>query len=134
MLNHDVHNDHYDKNKTAEKILDSAFKIHKEYGPGLLENAYEHLLIYELNKNDGFKIERQKLLPIIHENTQIDAGYRLDILVNDCVIIELKCVEKILPIHEAQLLTYLKLSKIKLGLILNFKTTLLKDGIKRLIF
>lgn len=120
-------------NIAAEKTLDAAFKIHKQYGPGLLESAYEHLLVYELNKNDGFKVERQKTLPIIHEGIAIEAGYRLDMVVNNCLILELKCVEKILPIHEAQLITYLKLSNLKLGLLLNFKTTLLKDGIKRFI-
>ena len=119
-------------NAVAEKILDISFALHRQYGPGLLESAYEHLLCYELQKV-GFKVERQKTLPLLHDNEKIDAGYRLDVVADDLVIIELKCVQKILPVHEAQLLTYLKLSKIRLGLILNFNTKLLKDGIKRLV-
>lgn len=124
---------HDPANITAEKILDSAFKIHRQYGAGLLESAYEHLLAYELTKNQDIKVERQKTLPLIHENEIIDAGYRIDLLVSDAVIVELKCVDKILPIHEAQLLTYLKLSGVRLGLILNFRSVLLKEGIKRII-
>jgi GxxExxY protein len=124
---------HDKENLVAEKILDAAFKIHRMYGPGLLENAYEHLLLFELQHQHNLKVERQKILPIIHEGYKIDAGYRLDLVVENSVIIELKCAEKILPVHEAQLLTYLKLSQIRLGLILNFKTTLLKQGIKRII-
>lgn len=120
-------------NIAAEKILDSAFKIHRHYGPGLLESAYESLLVYELSKNQKLKVESQKTLPLIHEGQKIDAGYRIDLLVSDCVIVELKCTEKILPIHEAQLLTYLKLSEIRLGLLLNFNARMLKEGIKRLI-
>ncbi|MGH1398467.1 MAG: GxxExxY protein [Alphaproteobacteria bacterium] len=119
-------------NGIAEKILNIAFSLHRQYGPGLLESAYEHLLCYELKKA-GLKAERQKTLPLIHDNQKIDAGYRLDLIVDDLVIVELKCVQKILPVHEAQLLTYLNLSKIRLGLILNFHSKLLKDGIKRLV-
>ena len=124
---------HDKENLVAEKILDAAFKIHRMYGPGLLENAYEHLLLFELQNQHNLNVERQKILPIIHQGHKIDAGYRLDLVVENSVIIELKCTEKILPVHEAQLLTYLKLSEIRLGLILNFKTTLLKQGIKRII-
>ncbi|MCB1651134.1 MAG: GxxExxY protein [Alphaproteobacteria bacterium] len=120
-------------NGVAEKILDSAFKIHRQYGAGLLENAYEHLLAYELVQNQNLKVETQKTLPLIHEGTKIDAGYRLDMLVDDKVIVEIKSVQKVLPVHEAQLLTYLKLTDIRLGLLLNFNTQLLKDGIKRFI-
>ncbi|MGB0719189.1 MAG: GxxExxY protein [Bdellovibrionales bacterium] len=119
-------------NHVVAKVLDIAFALHREYGPGLLESAYEHLLTYELQKA-GLKAERQKTLPLIHDSQKIDAGYRLDLIVDDLVIIELKCVQKILPVHEAQLITYLKLSKIRLGLILNFHSKLLKDGIKRLV-
>lgn len=120
-------------NKAAEKILDAAFKIHRQYGAGLLESAYEHLMIYELNKNHGLKVESQKTLPLVHEGQKIDAGYRLDLLIEGLVVVELKAVEKLLPIHEAQMLTYLKLSKLRLGLLLNFNVPLLKDGIKRLV-
>ena len=121
------------ENAIAEKILDAAFKIHRMYGPGLLESAYEHILEYELSKNNGLNVERQKAIPIVHEEIKIDAGYRIDLLVENTVIIELKCIDKILPVHQAQLITYLKLSSLRLGLIINFKTPLLKDGIKRII-
>ena len=132
MMPKDLH-PHDPANVAAEKILDSAFKIHRQYGPGLLESAYEHLLVYELYNNHSLKVETQKTLPLIHEGHKIDAGYRIDLLVDDCVIVELKCSEKLLPIHEAQLLTYLKLSEIRLGLLINFKAVLLKQGLKRLI-
>ncbi len=120
-------------NIAAEKVLDCAFKIHKQYGAGLLESAYEKLLVYELTRNMGLKVEAQKTLPIMHEGCEIDAGYRLDLVVDDCLIVELKSVEKLLPIHEAQLITYLKLSNIRLGLLINFNVQLLKNGIKRRI-
>jgi len=121
-------------NIAAEKVLDSAFKIHRQYGPGLLESAYEHLLFYELTQNQNLKVETQKALSLYHEGQVIDAGYRIDLYVDDCLIVELKAVEKLLPIHEAQLLTYLKLSETRLGLLLNFNVNLLKHGIRRLIF
>lgn len=124
---------HDPANEVAEKVLDSAFKIHKEYGPGLLESAYENLLFYELTQTQRLHVEKQKNMPIIHEGHKIDTGYRLDMVVDDCLIIELKCVEKLLPIHQAQLITYLKLSKIRLGLLINFNTKMLKDGIRRII-
>ena len=121
------------ENEVSAMILDSAFKIHRMYGPGLLESAYEHLLCYELSHVKNLKVERQKTLPILHETVLIDAGYRLDLVVENCVIVELKCVEKILPIHQAQLMTYLRLSEIRLGLIVNFNTRMLKEGIKRMV-
>lgn len=143
-MNHNEHDGHSDNvrkflspddpvNKVAEKILDSAFKIHRQYGPGLLESAYEHLLVYEVSRNQGLKAESQKILPLLHEGEKIDAGYRLDLLVEGCVIVELKCVERLLAIHEAQLITYLKLSGTRLGLLVNFNSRMLKDGIRRLI-
>lgn len=125
--------DDHPANGVAKKVLDAAFQIHKQYGAGLMESAYEHILMYELKKQFNFKVERQKMLPIYHDNHRIDAGYKLDLIVEDMVIIELKCIEKILPVHEAQLITYLKLTNVRLGLILNFKTTLLKHGIRRLV-
>lgn len=120
-------------NHISEKILDSAFYLHRLYGPGLLESAYEKLLSYELHIKHKFKVEAQKLLPLRHEGLVIDAGYRLDLLVEDSVIIEVKAIERLLPIHEAQLLTYMKLSGIRLGLLLNFNEKLIRNGIKRMI-
>ena len=101
-------------------------------GPGLLESSYEACLFYELTKA-GFIVERQRVLPLIYDEVKLDAGYRLDLVVNDSVIIEIKSVEELAPIHKAQVLTYLKLSKIKLGLLINFNTIDLKEGIQRLI-
>ncbi|MDD5450979.1 MAG: GxxExxY protein [Desulfovibrionales bacterium] len=120
------------ENELSKIILDAAFKIHRALGPGLLESAYEACLVYEL-KNTGLKVENQCLLPVSYEGVQVDAGYRIDILVEDKIILELKSVDQIAPIHEAQLLTYLKLSGCKLGFLLNFNVTLLKDGIKRMV-
>lgn len=120
-------------NIIADKIFDSAVKIHKQYGPGLLESAYEALLFYELTRNQKLKVEKQKALPIQHEDLYIETGYRLDLLVADEVIVELKACDKIIPIHEAQLLTYLKLSNKRLGIILNFNSRLMKDGMKRMM-
>lgn len=144
-MNHNAHKEHDEseiktaldhesrENAVSANILDSAFKIHRLYGPGLLESAYEHLMCYELAQVQNLKVERQKTLPIIHENVKIDAGYRLDLVVENCVIVELKCVESVLPIHQAQLMTYLRLSNIRLGLIINFNSRMLKDGIKRIV-
>lgn len=120
------------ENELSKIILDAAFKIHRALGPGLLESAYEACLVYEL-KNTGLKVENQCLLPVSYEGVQVDAGYRIDIQVEDKIILELKSVDQIAPIHEAQLLTYLKLSGCKLGFLLNFNVTLLKDGIKRMV-
>jgi len=103
-----------DIEQIASAIVSSAIKVHKSLGPGLLESAYQRCLAYELS-NRGLEVECELLLPIQYENTQIDAGFRIDMLVDDQIIIENKAVDKILPIHEAQLLTYLKLKKLKLG-------------------
>ncbi len=111
--------------------MDAAFKIHLTLGPGLLESAYQALMVYELTKR-GLKIRREVEVPVVYEDVRIDVGYRLDLIVNDCVIIELKAIEKLLPIHEAQLLTYLKLTNIRLGFLINYNTKLIKDGIKRM--
>lgn len=115
----------------ASDIVDAAFKIHKELGPGLLESAYEACLEHELVKR-GFHVERQKAQPVHYDGITIDAGYRLDLLVNDSVIIELKAVEQLLPIHQAQLTTYLKLSGKTLGFLINFNVPLFKNGIRRI--
>ena len=119
-------------NDLTEKIIGCAIKVHRVLGPGLLESAYEVCLVHELRKA-GLKGERQVALPVIYEGLRLDADYFIDILVEDTVVIELKSVEHILPIHEAQLLTYLKLANKKLGLLINFNVTLLKNGIKRRI-
>ena len=119
-------------NEISEKIIGAAIQVHRTLGPGLLESTYEACLKYELEKR-GLKIQSQVGLPVIYDGIQIDLGYRLDILVEDAVIIELKAVTTIIPLHEAQLLSYLKLSGKHLGLLINFNVTLLKDGITRRI-
>jgi GxxExxY protein len=105
---------------------------HKNLGPGLLESAYERCLSYELNAA-GLKNETQKELPIDYKGMRIDSGYRIDLIVENSIIVELKSVDKILPIYEAQLLTYMKLAGVKIGLIINFNVTRLKEGIKRFV-
>jgi len=122
----------YTENELSKIIFDSALKIHKTLGPGLLESAYEECLFYELKKA-GLYVEKQKPLPIIYDNVKLDAGYRIDLRVNKKVIIEIKAVESLNNIHTAQILTYLKLSKCKLGMLINFNVPLIKDGIKRVV-
>jgi GxxExxY protein len=119
-------------NEISEKIIGAAIQVHRTLGPGLLESTYEACLKYELEKR-GLKIQSQVGLPVIYDGMKIDLGYRLDILVEDAVIIELKAVTTIIPLHEAQLLSYLKLSGKHLGLLINFNVTLLKAGITRRI-
>ena len=119
-------------NEISEKIIGAAIQVHSTLGPGLLESAYEACLKYELEKQE-LKVSSQIVLPVIYDEMKIDLGYRLDLLVEDSVIVELKAVNKITPIHEAQLLSYLKLSGKRLGLLINFNVILLKDGIKRRI-
>jgi GxxExxY protein len=114
----------------AKDVVDAAFKIHTTLGPGLLESAYEACLAHELTKR-GYQVERQTPQPIVYDGLQIEVGYRLDILVNGEVILELKAVEQLLPIHHAQLMTYLKLSGKTLGLLINFNVPVIKAGIKR---
>ena len=116
----------------AKDIVDAAYKIHTELGPGLLESAYEACLAHELTKR-GHHIERQRPQPIVYDGMEIEVGYRIDILVDDHVIIELKAVEQILPIHNAEVITYLKLSGKTLGLLINFNVPLIKQGIKRIV-
>ncbi len=120
------------ENSLATKIIGFAIKVHKELGPGLLESVYKECLAYELNKN-GLFVEKEKPLPIIYDDVKLDCGYRLDILVANKVIIEVKSVKEMNDIYLAQLLTYLKLSDCKLGLLINFNVLLLKDGLKRVI-
>jgi GxxExxY protein len=114
----------------SEKIIGCAINVHQALGPGLLESTYEVCLLHELRKA-GLKVESQVELPVFYDGIKLDAGYKLDVLVEDKVILELKSVDSLLPIHEAQLLTYLKLAGRKLGLLINFNVALLKNGIKR---
>lgn len=120
------------ENEISRIILDCAYKVHTALGPGLLESTYRACLAYELEKS-GLKVEREKPLPLIYEEVRLECGYRIDLLVENKVVIELKTVEAFNEVHIAQTLTYLKLSGCHLGLLLNFYTKSLKDGIKRLI-
>lgn len=120
------------ENDLSKKIIGAAIEVHKILGPGLLESTYEKCLCRELELK-GLCIEIQKSLPVEYKGIKIDSGYRLDLVVENSVIVELKSVEKILPIHEAQLLTYLKLTGLKLGLIINFNVPVLKNGLKRIV-
>jgi GxxExxY protein len=117
---------------SGTRLLDAAFEVHRKLGPGLLESVYEICVCHELTKA-GVAFQRQVLLPIKYDDIQIDAGLRLDVVVENEVIAEIKAVETILPVHEAQLLTYLKLSGMRLGFLINFNVPLLKAGIKRVI-
>nr|NQU91394.1 GxxExxY protein [Bacteroidota bacterium] len=120
------------ENKITEKIIGCAIKVHKELGPGLLESAYKECLFWEL-KQAGLKAEKEKALPLIYHEVKLEIGYRIDLLVEDKVVIEIKSVEGLTDVHTAQVLTYLKLNNNKLGLLINFNVSLLKNGIKRLI-
>jgi GxxExxY protein len=121
-----------DENKIAKIIVDRCLKIHKALGPGLLESVYEEVLSFELRKSH-LKCQRQVGIPVIYEDIKMDIGFRADIVVESKVIIELKSVENILSVHKKQLLTYLKLTGIKLGLLINFNEALIKDGITRIV-
>lgn len=120
------------ENEIAKQILDCAFKIHKDVGPGLLESVYEELLSYEIIKR-GLFVQRQVGIPLNYESIKMEIGFRADIIVENKVIIELKSIETILDVHKKQLLTYLKLSGLKLGLLINFNVYMLKDGIVRIV-
>jgi len=115
----------------TNRIIGCAIEVHSTLGPGLLESVYERCLCFEL-ENSGMRVDRQKPLPVAYNGLDFDEGFRVDLLVENKIIVELKCVEKILPIHEAQIYTYLKLTGNKVGLLINFKTKLLKDGIIRI--
>ncbi len=121
-----------DINELSSRIIGAAIEVHKTLGPGLLESAYEECLSHEFSFRN-FSFERQKSLPLIYKGKKLDCGYRLDLVVENAIILELKSCEKIEPIHKAQLLTYLKLSGLHLGLILNFNTTVMRDGIVRIV-
>jgi GxxExxY protein len=116
----------------ASKIVAAAMKVHTALGPGLLESAYQKCIQYELQK-DGLAVECEVALPVVYEKIKIDAGYRIDMILEGAVIIENKTVERLLPIHEAQLLTYLKMRNCKLGFLLNWNVPRMKDGIKRMV-
>ena len=120
------------ENEIGKIVVDSAIKVHKVLGPGLLESAYEACLIHVLKKR-GLSVQSQVGLPVKYEDVVLDVGYRIDILIEKKVILELKAVEKLLPIHEAQLLSYLKLSGCKLGFLLNFNVYRMKEGIRRMV-
>ena len=116
----------------SNKVIGCALNVHRELGPGLLESTYEQCLCYELSKA-GIQFERQKELPVRYQEVQIDCGYRIDLLVEGALIIELKSVDILERIHEAQLLTYMKLPNIEIGLLINFNSVLLRDGIRRMV-
>ena len=120
------------ENDISNIVFDSALKVHRNLGPGLLESTYEECLFYELNKFE-LSVEKQKALPLIYEDVKLDIGYRIDIIVEGKFIIEVKSVAELNDVHLAQLLTYLKLSNCKLGLLINFNVKLLKDGVRRVV-
>jgi GxxExxY protein len=121
-----------DVEKIATSIVDAAITVHRNLGPGLLESAYQLCLFHELTKR-GYQVEKEVVLPILYDGELIETGYRIDMRVNNCVLIENKTVDQLLPIHESQILTYMRLSNIHLGFLLNWKVKLMKDGIKRMI-
>jgi GxxExxY protein len=121
-----------DENELSKIIIGSAIKVHQSLGPGLLENAYQECLFYEL-KNQNLNVLKEKSMPVVYEEIKMDCGYKIDLLVEDKVVIELKSVDKLNDVHKAQTLTYMKLGDYKLGLLINFNVSLLKSGIKRLI-
>lgn len=120
------------ENEISKLVFDAALKVHQNLGPGLLESAYEECLYYEL-KQTGLIIQKQKPLPLVYETVKLEIGYRVDFLVEDKLIIEVKAVEALNDVHLAQILTYLKLSKCKLGMLINFNVSLIKNGIKRVV-
>ncbi len=122
----------YEKDVLTDQIIGLAIEVHRHLGPGLLESAYEECLCYELNEN-GIAFKRQVPLPVVYKSVRLDCGYRIDLVVENRLILELKATERLLPIHEAQVLTYMRLSGISTGLLLNFNTPVLKDGIRRLM-
>lgn len=121
-----------DENEIARIVVDLCLKIHRRLGPGLLESVYEEVLSYELSRSH-LKYKRQVGIPVVYEDVKMDIGFRADVVVENKVIIELKSVENVLPVHKKQLLTYLKLTGMKLGLLINFDEALIKDGITRVV-
>ncbi len=123
---------HTARDPLTEKVIGLAIDVHRGLGPGLLESAYEECLCFELKSHD-VSFRRQVSLPVVYKSVELNCGYRMDIVVDDKLVVELKTVERLLPLHDAQLLTYLKLSGIQTGLLLNFNTPVLKDGVRRLV-
>ena len=121
------------ENELSRIAVDCIFKVHKNLGPGLLESSYEECVWYELMRT-GLKIDRQKPLPLIYQQVRMEIGYRVDLVLEDKLIIEIKAVEAINDVHKAQVITYLKLSGCKLGLLVNFNVALTKEGIKRIVY
>ena len=119
-----------DENTVTEKIIGAAIEVHRGLGPGLLESAYEECLCYELSRL-GLRFERQVHLPVKYKDLKLDCAYRMDLVVEDAVVVEIKSIEELLPIHDAQLLTYLRASEKRVGLLLNFNVVLLKNGLRR---
>ena len=120
------------ENEVVKQIVDAALSVHKGLGPGLLESVYETALYYELRKR-GLQVQRQVPVTFVYDGNRYDEGFRVDLLVADCVIVELKSVEQVHPVHKKQLLTYLRLSGTRLGLLINFNSALLKEGITRIV-
>ena len=120
------------ENAIAKEIVDAAYRIHTTFGPGLLESVYDTVLAYELGRR-GLRTVRQQAIPVVYENVRIDAGFRADMIVEDKVIVEVKSVELLAPVHKKQLLTYLRLADKRLGLLINFQVALIKDGITRIV-
>jgi len=116
----------------SHRIIGAAIEVHRHLGPGLLESAYQSCLAFEL-KRLGLKLEEQKPLPVVYKEVKLDCGYRLDMIVEDEIIVEIKAIEKLLPIHDAQLLSYLRLAKKRVGLLMNFHVPVLKSGLKRIV-
>lgn len=127
-----MNTNNYTENELSKIVFDASLKVHNALGPGLLESAYQECLYHELKKTELF-IQKEKPLPLIYETVKLDCGYRLDLIIEDKLIIEVKSVETLTDIHLAQVLTYLKLSNCKLGLLINFNVLLLKDGFRRVI-
>lgn len=119
-------------NEVTEKVIGCAIEVHKHLGPGLLESAYEECTCYEMVET-GLGVRRQVPLPVVYKGIKLDCGYRIDAVVEEVVVLEFKTVEKLLPVHDAQLLSYLKLSGLKVGLLINFHVPVLKNGLKRLM-
>jgi GxxExxY protein len=136
-LNHEEHESHRELGADTEAlgrtIIDAGFKVHKALGPGLLESVYEHCLAHELTQR-GIPLRRQAVLPIVYDGLTLDAGYRLDVVVADSVIVEIKAVDQLTRLHEAQMLTYLKLSDLRLGFLMNFNVALFKQGVRRMVW
>jgi GxxExxY protein len=138
-MNHKDHEDHKEHEEidertetTARQIVDAGLKIHRTFGPGLLESAYEHCLAHELGLRK-VPVRKQVPIPIVYEGLRLNAGFRIDLIVDERVIVEVKAVDVLAPVHKAQVVTYLKLSRLRLGLLINFNVTLFRDGVKRIV-